>query len=590
MIRDLPVGEGKEKLEQIYRNSDNLYGVGKFTGIKNDAYFQKIEPPPILDQKRKVGDISIMVDDDGVVRRGNLFPTTGEEGIPSLGLILAHRYLREKGYQEKTSSSKDLQLGEIVFPAFQASDGGYVNVDDGGYQILMNWYHPPQSFTHISVSDVLSGNVANNFFTDKIALIGYHTISIKKDIFYSPFRSQTQNQTPREIFGVEIHANLASYLINVVTQAQPQLKAVPDVSETLILALWIALTGILVWLLKVIKSPLALIGSSLAVAFILVRLCWEINYQIFVLGWWLPIFPTFAILMTTVLSLFYIFRERNLEQIENLELKIKERTKELESALKDLEQQQNQLIEQEKLAFLGRLTAGFCHQFKNPLYVLKYSFQTVFNLLNEVESTSEEATQKIEELQDFVADLQEPIDKLELLFKLILISPTRKNIVWLEVKPNSFVSSIVASCLRFKFLDRCEPSIPIDIEYELDDALQEPITVPQQLEIPIFNIIDNALDALLNRLDEPNFQPKIAVTTIKSNHQWQILISDNGGGISELVQKSLFEPFVTTKPETHGIGLGLWISYEMLVKIIGGEISVSVEQEITQFVLTVPFK
>ena len=296
-----------------------------------------------------------------------------------------------------------------------------------------------------------------------------------------------------------------------------------------------------------------------------------------------------------MLSLFYIFRERNLEQIENLELKVKERTSELESALSDLEQQQNQLIEQqkqlieqEKLAFLGRLTAGFCHQFKNPLYALKYNFQTVANLLTDLDLESAQAAENINLVQEVIADLDEPIDKLELLFKLILISPTRKNIVWLEAKANSFVSTVVASCLRFKFLDRSVPGIKL--KKELDPALEEKISVPQQLEIPIFNILDNALDALLNRLDEPNFEPAIAVKTIKREHQWQIIISDNGGGISEIVQKSLFEPFVTTKPETHGIGLGLWISYEMFVKIIGGQISVTVEEEITTFTLTIPLK
>ena len=594
LIRDLPVGEGREKLEQIYRTSDNLYGVGKFTGIDNDAYFQKIDPPPVLFEKGKVGDVSLMVDDDGVVRRGNLFPTTGEEGIPSLGLILAHRYLIEKGYPEKTSPSKDLQLGEIVFPTSQGSDGGYVNADDSGYQILMNWY-PPQSFSHVSVSDVLSGNVADNFFTDKIVLIGYYTISLKKDIFDSPFRAQTQNQTPREIFGVEVHANLISYLINVVTQTQPQLKAVPDAIETIILTFWIVLTGILVWLLKVIRPPLALISSGLALAATLVWLCWQINYQIFVLGWWLPIYPTVAIVVTAVLSLFYLFRERNLEQIENLELKVKERTSELESALSDLEQQKNQLIEQqkqlieqEKLAFLGRLTAGFCHQFKNPLYALKYNFQTVANLLTDLDLESAQAAENIDLVREVIADLDEPIDKLELLFKLILISPTRKNIVWLEAKPNSFVSSVVASCLRFKFLDRCGPSIKI--KKELDPALEEKMQVPQQLEIPIFNILDNALDALLNRIDEDNFIPLIEVTTKKLEQQWQITIRDNGGGIPPEILQTLFTPFVTTKPETHGIGLGLWISQEMLEKIIGGQISVSVDGEYTTFFLTIPLK
>ena len=588
IIRDLPVGKGQQELEEVYKSTDNLYGVGKFTGVKDDAYFQKVNPPPTLLERGKVGDVSIIVDDDGVVRRGNLFPTTGEKGIPSLGLILAHRYLIEQGYKETTPASKDLQLGNIVFPIFNSSDGGYVKADDSGYQILMNWNNPSLSFIHVSLTDVLSENIDRSLFTNKIVLVGYYTTSTKKDMFYSPFSNQTKAKTPRKMFGVEVHANLISYLIHTVNEEQILLKSTPDAIENLFLLFWVFIAGISIWQLRVIESPLILIITGLTIASVLIWLCWQINYQIFVLGWWLPIFPTIAIGTTSISSLFYIFRERNLNYVKSLEKKVEERTLELESYIDSLKKQQSILIEKEKLAFLGRLTAGFCHQFKNPLYALKFSLDSTTKILTNIDINSDTAEEEMELIRELILDLNEPINKLELLFKLILISPTRKNISWLEVNPNIFVSSILTSCFRFKFVNIDTPKVKIN--KKLDLSLNQEILVPQQLEIPIFNIIDNAFDALSYRSLDDNWEPELTIETIKQDNHWQIIISDNGDGIPKKIENSLFEPFVTTKPETHGIGLGLWISNDITTRIIGGKISVSRTKEITSFSITIPLK
>ena len=596
VVRDLPVGEGIEQLEEIFRSTPNLYGVGKFTGVKDDPFFHKIDSPPILREKGRVGDVSIMVDNDGVVRRGNLFPTTGENGVPSLGLIVAHRYLVENGYEEKTSPSKDLQIGEVVFPTFEASDGGYLNADAGGYQILMNWYHPPQSLPQVSVTDVLSGNIADDLFKDKIVLIGYYTISVKQDILSTPLRHINNQKTPRSSFGVEIHANLVSYLIGTVMDGQPLLKSVSNAIESVILTVWIVLTGTLVWCLKRIKSPLALFASGLGLAAFIAWLNLELNYQIFLQGWWLPIFPSTAIVITAIATLFYIFRERNLEHIENLELKIKERTNELELALRDLEQQkeqliehqeqlveqQNQLIEQEKLAFLGRLTAGFCHQFKNPLALLKHGFATVVKNIKDSEQSS--STKYKSAPIELLLALQEPIDKLELLFKLILISPSQKKIVWLDTTPNEFVKTVTSSAVRFR-----EKSFSNVIEFNLDSKLDRNFQVPQQLEIPVFNLIENAMDAVLEReKTDSSFKPLIRVQTKMLEGKWQILVRDNGIGISADIEKRIFEPFVTTKSDYKGIGLGLYISQEVMSSLIRGKLLLEVGEE-TKFKIIIPF-
>ncbi len=587
LIRDLPVPPGTPRLEQVFRTIPNLFGVGKFTELPGDPYFERIDPPPILQEQTRVGDVSVMVDADGVVRRGNLFPTTGENAIPSLGLLLAHHYLKEAGIAEKTAPDGALQLGEVAFPFFEANDGGYVGADAAGYQILMNWYYKPQSFPQVSVTDVLDGNVPDGWFRGRIVLIGYYTPSLKKDLFYTPLSGLERGKTPRQAFGVEIHAYLAAYLLGTVLDGRPVLRAIPEPGEMALIGAWVFLTGGLAWAFKGLKAPLALISAGLGLAAGISLLCFEAHYRLFLLGWWLPVVPAVAgIWLGALLSLFYIFRERNLEYIEGLEAQVRQRTEELETALSELKVKQEQLIEREKLAFLGRLTAGFCHQFKNPLYLLKHGFATVIESLGSEEPGGGENSALIVQL---LRDLQEPLDKLELLFKLILIPPSQKKVAWLEAAPNDLVKSILESAVKFR-VSGSRQSILSQIKRQFDPQLERPRKVPQQLEIPLFNVIENALDAVLAReKEDPNFCPSIEISTHLGDGSWEVAVADNGGGIPPGMADKLFEPFTTSKAETEGIGLGLYISREVM-ELLGGRISVETEaSKGSKFTLTVPF-
>ena len=145
------------------------------------------------------------------------------------------------------------------------------------------------------------------------------------------------------------------------------------------------------------------------------------------------------------------------------------------------------------------------------------------------------------------------------------------------------------SAVRFHSLEQ-ESSLQNQIELEKDPTLETKTKIPQQLEIPVFNLIDNAIDAILAReAKENNFQGFIQVSTQNNQDYWQIIVEDNGGGIPSEIKERLFEPFVTSKADTDGIGLGLWISQEMMTNYIKGEISVESEQQKTKFQLNVPF-
>lgn len=149
------------------------------------------------------------------------------------------------------------------------------------------------------------------------------------------------------------------------------------------------------------------------------------------------------------------------------------------------------------------------------------------------------------------------------------------------------VRSIQEAAVKYRLRDG--HSFLGQIERHFDPQLERPRTIPQQLEIPLFNLIENALDAVLERAArESDFVPEIELHTRLCGATWEIAVADNGGGLAPEIAERLFEPFVTSKPETQGLGLGLFISREVMERI-GGEIAVESEPgHGTQFTLRVP--
>ena len=590
LIRDLPMPPGSNELKRVFNNTPNLYGIAKFTGIKGDPFFSPISPPHPLKSLERVGDVSVVVDDDGVIRRANLFPTTGEAAIPSLGLLLAQKYLEKEGVIAEAGTNNRLKLGEVEFPVFNSNNGGYIGVDDGGYQTLMRWLKPLQGFPQVSFFDVYENRISADLFRDKIVLIGYWTTSQKRDLFYTPFSYVADGKTPRQAFGLEIQANFTEYILQTVLNDLPTLKYLSEGLELIWVLGWGLMISLIIWRVRhlpVLKPSINLILIVGLFGLFAIMILTQIQLFIFQSGWWLPVAATNnsirIFLLTTIL---YIFQERIYEYIENLEERVKERTLDLSEALETIKEKQEQLIKQEKLAFLGRLTAGFCHQFKNPLYQLKYGLATVNNMLDEPEHYGLGTQKNQEEILSLLRGLQEPIEKLEMIFKLILLSPSQQRITYIEVSPNQFVKAIMDSVIKY----HSSPLLASQIETCFSPKLEQTNKIPQKLEIPLFNILENAFDVLAEaQKKQVNFIPKLILETESTPEHWSISIKDNGLGIDPSIENHLFEPFITTKPETQGIGLGLYISQEVMDKI-GGEIIFNPLKKGVIFTLKVPYK
>jgi len=274
LYRDLPVNPGHEYLKQVMQQLPNLVGIERVA----DKNAPNIPPPPALDPQTQVGFNNVLLDVDGKVRRGLLYVHT-ETLHKSFALQIALQYLAPLGIEEQpaTVNPEYLQLGQGVFYPFQPNDGAYVNADASGYPFLGDFRGPRNTFTTISISEVLNGEVDPSLFRDRIVLIGLTAISLK-DFVAIPYSN------PDQVPGVEAQANFISFILDMTTGEQTLMRTLPDPIEALWIFAWSALGSILAWKLR---DPTQLTLSS---ALALGTLCLN-SYLLFLLRWWFPLIP-----------------------------------------------------------------------------------------------------------------------------------------------------------------------------------------------------------------------------------------------------------------------------------------------------------
>jgi diguanylate cyclase (GGDEF)-like protein len=306
LYRDLPVGEGYAELEQIFKSTPNLIGIEKSIGDRNNS---RIAPPPSLKALGQVAANDVMIDPDGRLRRALLYPMPShDKGLSSLGLAVSLAYLKAQDITAQTSPSGHLQLGKTVFFPLERTDGSYIGIDAGGYQILMNYHGSANKFLTISLEDILKNRVDPNLMRDRIVLIGA-TASSLNDIFYTPYSSNFSD-SPTQISGVEFQANIVKLILGAVLEKRPLFKFWSDLAEELWIASWAIMGAAIIWfssskrlllpMLFVVCTGSFLIGSS---------------YLMFLAGWWIPIAPciyTYIGSMLVMQSYIYVSKLRQL--------------------------------------------------------------------------------------------------------------------------------------------------------------------------------------------------------------------------------------------------------------------------------------
>ncbi len=289
-------------------------------------------------------------------------------------------------------------------------------------------------------------------------------------------------------------------------------------------------------------------------------------------------------------------------ELEARKAELEEQQVELEASVSRLGQAQTQLVQQEKMASLGQLTAGVAHELKNPLNFVNNFAQLSVELLDEledelVEDPDRPVGEALEASADLVDDLRSNASKIREHGRRAdgiirsMLAHSRATPGPSRLAPlNSLLKEYVG--LSYHGMRAEHSGFNVDIQTELDPDVGQVTMVPEEMGRVFLNLLDNALQAMRARAasEEAGYQPVLRVTSEPFEGQGvRVRITDNGMGIPEDVRERVFEPFFTTKPTGEGTGLGLSLSYEIVVHGHGGALDVETEPgEGTTFVVTLP--
>jgi two-component system NtrC family sensor kinase len=287
--------------------------------------------------------------------------------------------------------------------------------------------------------------------------------------------------------------------------------------------------------------------------------------------------------------------------IENVRLfdSVEARTRELTQSLEELRTAQNRLVQTEKLASLGQLTAGIAHEIKNPLnFVNNFSAVSV-ELLDELQQAlprtafDDNTRGEIEELAGMLRGNLEKIlqhgKRADSIVKNMLLHSREGSGERRPVNLNSLVDESLN--LAYHGARAENQQFKITLERSFDPAAGEVELFPQEITRVFLNLISNGFYAAMKRKAETldGYEPVLAAATRNLGDSVEIRIRDNGGGIPAAVKEKMFNPFFTTKPPGEGTGLGLSLSYDIVVKQHAGSIEVETEPgEFTEFRVILP--
>jgi signal transduction histidine kinase len=304
------------------------------------------------------------------------------------------------------------------------------------------------------------------------------------------------------------------------------------------------------------------------------------------------------------IALLKTFADQAVIAIENTRLfnEVQDRTRDLAKSLDDLRAAQDRLVQTEKLASLGQLTAGIAHEIKNPL-----------NFVNNFASLSAELTDELNEALAPVAladDVRSEVDELTGLLKDNLAKVVQhgkradsivKNMLLHSREGGgehrlSDINALVEESLNLAYHGaRAEkPQFDVTLKRELDPAAGQAEVFPQEITRVLLNLIANGFYAVTKRKADNgagDYDPVVTATTRDRGERIEIRIRDNGTGLPHEVKEKMFNPFFTTKPAGEGTGLGLSMSHDIVVKQHGGTIDVATEPgAFTEFRILLPRK
>jgi len=301
----------------------------------------------------------------------------------------------------------------------------------------------------------------------------------------------------------------------------------------------------------------------------------------------------------SVLLLLALIFWRNSRQRQKANKLLHRQKEDIEKAMAQLKLTQNQLIQSEKMASLGELTAGIAHEIQNPLNFVNNFSEVNRELIDEMQQEIEKGHYKdVKAISDDIKENEEKIShhgkRADFIVKGMLQhsrsgsgerQPTNINILAEEFFKLSYQG------LRAK--DKTFNSVPIAIGMvtHFDPNLPKPNVVQQDIGRVLLNLYNNAFYAVNQKAKTAgvDYKPEVILTTLRENGSLLIKVKDNGVGIPDTIREKILQPFFTTKPTGEGTGLGLSLSYDILVKGHNGTLDInSKEGEGSEFIVRLP--
>ncbi|TMI96162.1 MAG: tetratricopeptide repeat protein [Bacteroidetes bacterium] len=254
-----------------------------------------------------------------------------------------------------------------------------------------------------------------------------------------------------------------------------------------------------------------------------------------------------------------------------------------EKTLSELKSTQLQLIQSEKMASLGELTAGIAHEIQNPLNFVNNFSEVNEELVKELNTEAEKGN--LEEVKAIAKDIQFNSEKINHHGKRAdaivkgMLQHSRTNS---GQKETTDVNALAEEYLRLSYhgLRAKDKSFNATMKTDFDHSMEKINIIPQDIGRVVLNLINNAFYAVdeKKKAAVENYEPTVSVSTKKNNGKVEIRVRDNGNGIPQKVLDKIFQPFFTTKPTGQGTGLGLSLSYD-IVKAHGGELKVETKEK-----------